>query len=184
LAIASALVSDPAILLLDEPTLGLDEHSAKLTLNWIERLARGDGRTIVLASRHVENLREHCDRVVLLHAGRLALDQPATILRGLGPEDVYQITVKGHLDDEWADWFEGLQIQPTDAGETILTGPVVDQTALHGILIKVRDLGLPLLSLTRVEPGLGEVLSLLPRSASSADGSDRSDRAANKGKAR
>ena len=66
--------------------------------------------------------------------------------------DVYRITIKGHLDSEWSDWFDGLTIILVDNGETILTGPIVDQTALHGVLIKIRDLGLPLLSLTRVEP--------------------------------
>ena len=66
--------------------------------------------------------------------------------------DVYLITIKGHLDSEWSDWFDGLTIILVDNGETILTGPIVDQTALHGVLIKIRDLGLPLLSLTRVEP--------------------------------
>ena len=67
--------------------------------------------------------------------------------------DVYRITIKGHLDSEWSDWFDGLTITMVDNGETILTGPIVDQTALHGVLIKIRDLGLPLLSLTRAETG-------------------------------
>ena len=66
-------------------------------------------------------------------------------------QEVYQIVVKGHLDSEWSDWFDGLNITMVDNGETILSGPIVDQTALHGVLIKIRDLGLPLLSLIRVE---------------------------------
>ena len=65
--------------------------------------------------------------------------------------DIYRITIKGHLDGEWSDWFEGLTVALVDTGETILTGPIVDQTALHGVLMKIRDLGLPLLSLTRLE---------------------------------
>ena len=68
-------------------------------------------------------------------------------------QEVYQIVVKGHLDSEWSEWFDGLTITLVDNGETILSGPVVDQTALHGVLIKIRDLGLPLLSLTRTETG-------------------------------
>ena len=67
--------------------------------------------------------------------------------------EVYQIVVKGHLDSEWSEWFDGLAITLMDSGETILSGPIVDQTALHGVLIKIRDLGLPLLSLTRTETG-------------------------------
>ncbi len=70
-------------------------------------------------------------------------------------QEVYQIVVKGHLDREWSEWFDGLTITLVDTGETILIGPVVDQTALHGVLIKIRDLGLPLLSLTRVEAERG-----------------------------
>lgn len=63
----------------------------------------------------------------------------------------YKIRVKGHLDDKWADWFEGLTITREDNGETLLTGPVVDQAALHGLLRKVRDLGLPLISVIQEE---------------------------------
>ena len=66
-------------------------------------------------------------------------------------QEVYQIIVKGHLDSEWSDWFDGLTITQVDNGETIFSGPIVDQTALHGVLIKIRDLGLPLLSLMRIE---------------------------------
>jgi hypothetical protein len=62
----------------------------------------------------------------------------------------YEIHLRGHLDDKWADWFDGLTITRADNGETILRGPVVDQAALHGLLRKVRDLGLPLLSVIEV----------------------------------
>ncbi len=66
---------------------------------------------------------------------------------------VYQIRVEGHLGQQWMDWFESLTITPEEDGETLLTGPVVDQAALHGLLKKLRDLGLPLLSVNPVEPG-------------------------------
>ena len=65
---------------------------------------------------------------------------------------VYQIRVKGHLGPRWADWFGGMTITLEDEGETLLTGPVADQAALHGLLRKVRDLGMPLISAIRVEP--------------------------------
>jgi hypothetical protein len=65
---------------------------------------------------------------------------------------VYQIRVKGHLGRKWADWFGGLTITRKNNGDTLLTGLVVDQAALHGLLKKVRDLGIPLLSVNRVEP--------------------------------
>lgn len=66
---------------------------------------------------------------------------------------IYQIRVKSHLGSDWTDWFEGLTITLEENGDTLLTGPVIDQAALHGLLKKVRDLGMPLLSLNRVEPG-------------------------------
>ena len=69
---------------------------------------------------------------------------------------VYQIRIKGHLGREWTDWFGGLAITLEDNGETLLTGPLIDQAALHGLLRKVRDLGVPLLSVNRVKPGEAE----------------------------
>ena len=67
--------------------------------------------------------------------------------------ELYEIRLKGHLDDRWAAWFGNLTLTALDNGETLLTGPVVDQAALHGLLRKVRDLGMPLISVTRVRPG-------------------------------
>jgi hypothetical protein len=69
---------------------------------------------------------------------------------------VYQIRIQGHLGRQWASWFGGLTITPQDNGDTLLTGSVVDQAALHGLLRKVRDLGVPLLSVNRVESGQAE----------------------------
>ncbi|MBE9140384.1 hypothetical protein IQ254_24820 [Nodosilinea sp. LEGE 07088] len=67
------------------------------------------------------------------------------------PLDQYEIYVKGHLDQRWSDWFEGFAIALIDNGETRLSGPVVDQAALYGLLIKVRDLGLPLVSVNSTQ---------------------------------
>ncbi len=64
---------------------------------------------------------------------------------------VYQIRIKGHLDRQWAGWFEGLTITLEESGDTLLTGPVVDQSALHGLLKRVRDLGMPLVSVNQVQ---------------------------------
>jgi hypothetical protein len=65
---------------------------------------------------------------------------------------VYEIRVKGHLDCQWTEWFGGLTITLEDNGDSLLTGPVIDQAAMHGLLKKVRDLGMPLISVNRLEP--------------------------------
>jgi hypothetical protein len=65
----------------------------------------------------------------------------------------YRIRVKGHLDDHWSAWFENMIISNEATGEAVLCGPLPDQAALHGVLIKIRDLGLPLLAVTTVATG-------------------------------
>jgi hypothetical protein len=67
------------------------------------------------------------------------------------PPMIYQIRVKSHLRSDWTDWFEGLSITLENTGNTLLTGPVVDQAALYGLLKKVRDLGMPLISVNPLE---------------------------------
>ena len=64
--------------------------------------------------------------------------------------DTYRFRVRGHLDPRWSDWFGGLAIHLQQDGTTLLVGPVVDQAALHGVIARIRDLGLPLLSVRRV----------------------------------
>ena len=75
---------------------------------------------------------------------------------------VYQIRIKGHLDRQWAEWFGGLTITLEDNGDTLFTGTVTDQAALHGLLKKVRDLGTPLISVICVKPGQGDVSDVEP----------------------
>ena len=72
----------------------------------------------------------------------------------------YEIRLKGHLDDRWAEWFESLTITLEEDGDTLLTGPVVDQAALHGLLKKVRDSGMSLVSVSLVEPEPSPTLPL------------------------
>jgi hypothetical protein len=66
-----------------------------------------------------------------------------------GQPMIYQIRLKGHLGCQWTDWFGGLTVTLEDNGDTLLTGPVIDQAALHGLLRKVRDLGMPLVSVSQ-----------------------------------
>ena len=73
--------------------------------------------------------------------------------RDLDQPMVYQIRIKGHLGLQWTDWFGGMTITLEEGGDTLLTGPVMDQAALYGLLRKVRDLGVPLISVIRVKSG-------------------------------
>ena len=74
----------------------------------------------------------------------------------------YEIRLKGHLDARWAAWFDGLSLTHESDGTTILSGPMVDQAALHGVLRKVRDLGLPLVSVSHIEPQQADVPDVKP----------------------
>lgn len=74
-----------------------------------------------------------------------------------GEPGFYEIRIRGHLPDRWAPWFEGLTITWEEKGDTRLTGRIVDQAALYGLLRKVRDLGMPLLSLNRLQPDQADV---------------------------
>jgi hypothetical protein len=74
----------------------------------------------------------------------------------------YQIRLKGQLDSEWIEWFGGLSITQEDNGTTLLSGLAIDQAALHGLLKKVRDLGLTLLSINPIEPDQAEMIPADP----------------------
>ena len=76
--------------------------------------------------------------------------------QGLTHPAYYEIRVKGQLTERWSDWFDGLTITIEANGETVLTGWIRDQAALHGLLMKIRDLGITLLAVTRIEPEPGE----------------------------
>lgn len=79
------------------------------------------------------------------------------------PHGQYEIRVKGHVDALWAAWFDGMRLTPKCDGTTVIHGLVTDQAALHGLLRRVRDLGLPLLSVTQIEPDQPDVPTVDPR---------------------
>lgn len=77
-------------------------------------------------------------------SGAPAADHTATVQ--------YELRVKGHLGDRWAAWFDGLSLTNSEDGSTVIRGPVIDQAALHGVLQKLRDIGIPLISLVQLRP--------------------------------
>ena len=77
----------------------------------------------------------------------------------LPPPEQYVIRIKGHLDPRWSEWFEGLTVTQTGSGDTILSGPVADQAALHGLLVRIRDLNLTLVSVNPIGPQTQQAVS-------------------------
>jgi ABC-2 type transport system ATP-binding protein len=157
-AIACALISDPSIILLDEPTLGLDIQASRTVKEWIAKLSREQGKTVVLTTHQLDMAQALCDRVAIIRKGQLLTDQPLTELLHLFRQEYYQIKVKGHMDSHESSWFDGLNIS-AENGHTILSGAIANQDVLHGHLTKVRDLSLPLLSVSRIEPNLEDVFT-------------------------
>ena len=74
-----------------------------------------------------------------------------------GKGALYRIKVEGHLDPYWSEWFDGMTVSPQEGGDTLLTGAVRDQSALHGLLVKIRDMGLPLLMVERLDASGGGI---------------------------
>ncbi|HEY4458905.1 MAG TPA: ABC transporter ATP-binding protein [Pseudonocardiaceae bacterium] len=154
-AIACALVGDPPVILLDEPTLGLDTQAARTVRNWVDRLAREEGRTVLLTSHQLEVVQDLCDRVAVIHEGRLLIDQPVKELLALFRKDTYQIRLGGRVDAADPAWGE-VEVA-TSAEEITLTGEINDQAELHALLAHARDRSLTVLAVSRLEPTLEEV---------------------------
>jgi ABC-2 type transport system ATP-binding protein len=159
-ALARVLLPDPPILLLDEPTWNLAAPEAGEVIAAV-RAMRAPDRTIILATSHLALACDLCDRVAILDRGRLVREQAVLEILDLLRQERYQIRVKGHLDQRWAEWFDGMAISHTTQGDTLLTGVIADQAALHGLLARVRDLNLPLLAVQRIDPDVDEVLGYL-----------------------
>ena len=101
----------------------------------------------MITSHHIG---AHCPSVTTDH--RSANDAGAASAADQTDIPQYEIRVKGHLGHRWAAWFDGLSLTALDDGTTVISGPVVDQAALHGLLHKLRDVGIPLISLTQLLP--------------------------------
>jgi ABC-2 type transport system ATP-binding protein len=162
-AIACALIADPPIILLDEPTLGLDLQAARVVKEWVLKLAREQGKTIVLTTHQLDIAQELCDQVAIMRKGQLLTNRPLNELLHLFHVERYQIRVKGLLNDAHYRLFSTMEIAHEN-GESILSGTINNQQELYSLLDQVRATGLPLLSVARSEPNLEEVfLSLIEK---------------------
>jgi ABC-type multidrug transport system ATPase subunit len=153
-----AMQADPPLVVFDEPLAGLDRSTASEVKYWLSNLAHSQGKTVIVATRQPELIEEIGDEVALISQGRLLGQQPVAHLLRVPQATVFEIKFKGHLATHWRDWFGNLSMTQTETGETILAGPVKDQAALYGVLIKIRDLALPLLSVTQTGPSLANVM--------------------------
>ncbi|MCW2917360.1 MAG: transporter ATP-binding protein [Actinomycetia bacterium] len=154
-AIACALIADPPVLLLDEPTLGLDAQAAQTTRTWVDRLAREEGKTVLLTSHQLDLVEGLCDRVAVIHQGRLLVDNPIKELLALFRGDTYELHFTGHLDGAAQLW-NGFEAA-VQGEEITLTGEVAGQDELYALLVRARGCALTLVSVNRVEPTLEEV---------------------------
>ncbi|MGH2560848.1 MAG: ATP-binding cassette domain-containing protein, partial [Thermomicrobiales bacterium] len=155
-AVASALITDPPILLLDEPTIGLDVQAARTVKDWVVRLAHDEGKTIVLTTHQLAMAQELADRVAIIRDGRIGADLPITELLAQFREDRYRITLGGPLDLARLRLPAGAAVSH-DNGVTTLTAPVTDRRDLYALLDQLHDLDAPLESVTQVEPDLEDV---------------------------
>ena len=159
-AVACASMAGPPIFLIDEPAQYLDIQVARRVETWIKQQARENGAAVLLATRQPDVALTLCDRVAIMRHGRLVADRPQAELRDLLRGEYYQIKLKGRLEARRSAWFGDLRLT-TEGDETVLSGVVADQAALQGIIGKVRNLGIPLISVTKIEPGPEQVLTHL-----------------------
>lgn len=155
-AIACALIGEPSVVLLDEPTLGLDVQASRTVKTWIQRLTREQGKTVILTTHQLDIAQDLCDQVAIMSKGALLANKPLPELLGLFDHEYYQIRVQGQLSSAQQSAFADFQIVEEE-GETVLSGAIAGQAALHAHLADLAQMRLPLLSVARVEPNLEEV---------------------------
>jgi ABC-2 type transport system ATP-binding protein len=155
-AIACSLIADPPIVLLDEPTLGLDIQSAHIVKEWIRSLVREQGKTVVLTTHQLDIAQDLCDRVAIMRQGRLLADQPLPNLLRLFQRERYQIRLKGELAPRQLAAFAPLECSVED-GETVLVGTLQDQDQLAGYLARIHEFALPLIAVAQLEVTLEDV---------------------------
>ncbi|HLX49677.1 MAG TPA: ABC transporter ATP-binding protein [Streptosporangiaceae bacterium] len=160
-AIAVALITDPPIILLDEPTLGLDVEAARTVKEWIRRLA-AEGKTVVLTTHQLAVTQELANRIAVIRSGKIIADLPTAELLASYAEDQFQIVVAGPLNGLRAALPSGAEVAP-DGEVTRVTLPGADTGALHKFLGQLEAAQVPLISVTKAQPDLEEIFIRLIR---------------------
>lgn len=159
-AVAAALVTDPSIVLLDEPTIGLDVEAARTVRHWVQRLAREEGKTVVLTTHQLAMAEELADRVAVIRDGRIITDLPTGELLDRYVEDRFEVEVSGTTATVGTAVSASAVLESAN-GQTTIQLPTSDQDALHALLTELHDASVPVLRVSRVRPSLEDVFVAL-----------------------
>lgn len=154
-AIACALITDPPIILLDEPTLGLDIQASRMLKIWIKRLAEEEGKTIILTTHQLDVAEQLCERIAIINQGSIVADQPIQSLLSLFSQEQYEIVVGGKVKDAQEIFPQMNFIEKDD--KIIFSGGIKDQEELYQKLNALPAKKLSLVSVTRITHNLEEV---------------------------
>ncbi|MCY3708065.1 MAG: ABC transporter ATP-binding protein [Caldilineaceae bacterium] len=172
-AIAAALIADPPIVLLDEPTLGLDVQASRTVQEWVVQLAKERGKTVVLTTHQLDMAENLCDRVAIMSRGQLLAHRPTGELLDLFRREFYKLRLRGAVAVEKAGAFSGFTASQEN-GHTVLSGEVGDDLSVFELVERARLADMDLISVTPAEPNLEEIFVELIERAEETVGQDGS----------
>jgi ABC-2 type transport system ATP-binding protein len=166
-AVSAALITDPPIILLDEPTIGLDVEAARTVKDWIQHLARDEGKTIVLTTHQLEGAQELSDRIAVIKEGEIIADLPTAELLARHAENRFEIRVTGALNGTFLP--AGARVEPDGDQTRVLLPPDTDDRSVFAVLDRLGATGSGLVSVARARPSLEEVFLRLIHQGPAAD---------------
>ncbi|OEJ29780.1 ABC transporter [Streptomyces agglomeratus] len=154
-AVAAALIADPPIVLLDEPTIGLDVEATRTVMDWIRTLSRDRGKTVLLTTHQMNVVEELCDRVAVIREGRVIADLPTEqLLSQFRERDKYEVRIEGELPElTMPSGFTASSVE----GATIISGRVADPQEIYALVDRLREQRAVVQSLAQVQPDLEDV---------------------------
>lgn len=155
-AIACALIADPPIILLDEPTLGLDVQASRTVKRIITNLVKNEGKTVVLTTHQLDVAEQLCDRIAIIRGGKIVTDKPTKELLHLFKEESYCVSIRGHLTQQQKKSFTACTIKEKEE-KTTLHCSVSEPQQLYNLLDTIRNLDVPLRSITKEKHSLEKV---------------------------
>ncbi|MDJ1133693.1 ABC transporter ATP-binding protein [Streptomyces iconiensis] len=154
-AVAAALIADPPIVLLDEPTIGLDVEATRTVMEWVRTLSRDRGKTVLLTTHQMNVVEELCDRVAVIREGKVIADlRTEELLSQFRERDKYEVRIEGDLPDEALP--DGFTAKAHE-GTTTISGRVSDPQEVYALVDRLRDRRAVVQSLAQVQPDLEDV---------------------------